>query len=78
MAQRLVTLPAGDALGWVLPALELLPLHTRPATAEALGELAERYLLDPDDLGIDAFTTHIVGIVAGLLAERERRGPWRD
>ncbi len=78
MAQRVVTLPAGDGLGWVVPALELLPHRTRPATTAALGELDRRYLRDPDDLGADMLTRHVAGIVAGLLAQRELRGSWRD
>ena len=76
MARRF-TVPVDGRVAWVLAAPELLPCHTRPATAESLDELAARYLPDPDDADADALTYRVAGIVAGLLAEREQRGPWR-
>ncbi len=78
MAQRRVTVPVDDGLAWVLEAPELLPCHTRPASVEALHELVRRYLPDPDDIAGDALTYRVAGIIAGLLAERELRGPRRD
>jgi hypothetical protein len=77
MARRCVKVPVDGELGWVLRAPELLPCHTRPATAEALRELVTRYLPDPDDIADDALTCCVAGMIAGLLADRESRGPWR-
>jgi hypothetical protein len=77
MAQRRVTVPVDGELAWVLGAPELLPWHTRPASVEALHELVHRYLPDPDDIADDALTYRVAGIIAGLLADRELRGPWR-
>ena len=78
MAQRCVTVHVDGELAWVVRAPELLPGHTRPATAEALDELVTRYLPDPGDIAAGALTYRVAGILAGLLAERELRGPWRD
>jgi hypothetical protein len=78
MTQRRVTLAVDDKLAWLLPVPESLPAHTRPATVEALGELAARYLPDPVDPAWGTLTCRVAGIVAGLIAERELRGPWGD
>ncbi|MBN2205285.1 MAG: hypothetical protein JW767_09710 [Thermoleophilia bacterium] len=77
MTQRCVTVHIDGELAWVVRAPELLPCHTRPATAEALDELVTRYLPDPDDIATGALTYRVAGILAGLLAQRELRGPWR-
>jgi hypothetical protein len=67
---RLVTVPAGDGIGWVLPSYELLPLHSRPATPASLAELELRYVTGRHDLG-DGAVDAVAGFVALVLAGLE-------
>ncbi len=75
MARRRTTLPVDDGLAWLLTVPELLPCHTRPATPEALDELAARYLPEGVD---DELTCRAAGVVARLLAAHVPCGPWGE
>ena len=72
MAQRRVVLRVDGELAWLLAVPDLLPCHTRPATPEALGELAARYLPKAVD---DELTCRAAGVVARLIAAHAPRGP---
>jgi len=75
MTQRRVRQPVDGGLVWVLALPESLPCHTRPASADALRELAGRYLADPAD---DDLASRAAGVVARLMAGRELSGPWGE